>query len=145
MQASTLWWIATGLLVAAELATGTFYLLMLAVGLAGGALAAHLGAGSTAQIVMAALVGGGAVAVWHQVRRRQPRGLAAAANPDVNIDIGERVQVPQWNADGTARVSYRGSLWSVRFRGEGAPEPGEHIIREMDGSELLLERWPAAL
>lgn len=144
MQASTLWWIATGLLVAAELATGTFYLLMLAVGLAGGALAAHLGVNSNAQIVMAALIGGGGVAILHQWRRRQPRGPAAAANPNVNIDIGERVQVPQWNADGTARVSYRGSLWSVRFRGEGAPEPGEHVIREVDGSELLLERRPAA-
>jgi membrane protein implicated in regulation of membrane protease activity len=68
----------------------------------------------------------------------------ASGRFDVNIDIGERVQVPQWNADGTARVSYRGSLWSVRFRGEGPPEPGEHIIRELDGSELLLERRPAA-
>jgi membrane protein implicated in regulation of membrane protease activity len=144
MQASTLWWIATGLLVAAELATGTFYLLMLAVGLVGGALAAHMGANSNAQIVMAAVIGGGAVALLHLVRRRQPRGPAVAANPDVNIDIGERVQVPQWTADGTARVSYRGSLWSVRFHGEGAPEPGEHIIRELDGSELLLERRPAA-
>lgn len=144
MQASTLWWIATGLLVAAELATGTFYLLMLAVGLAGGALAAHLGVNSNVQIVMAALIGGGGVAILHQWRRRQPRGPAAAANPNVNIDIGERVQVPQWNADGTARVSYRGSLWSVRFCGEGAVEPGEHVIRAVDGSELLLERRPAA-
>lgn len=145
MQASTLWWIATGLLVAAELATGTFYLLMVAVGLAGGALVAHLGAGSNTQIVMAAVVGGGAVAVWHLLRGRRQGVPPAAANPDVNIDIGQRVQVPQWNADGTARISYRGSQWSARFRGEGPPAPGEHVIRAMDGSELLLERWPAAL
>lgn len=145
MQASTLWWIATGLLVAAELATGTFYLLMVAVGLAGGALAAHLGAGSNTQIVMAAAVGGGAVAVLHLLRGRRLSGPPAAANPDVNIDIGQRVQVPQWNADGTARIQYRGSQWSARFRGEGPLAPGEHVIRAVDGSELLLERWPAAL
>ena len=29
---ATVWWIAAGVLIAAELATGTFYLLMLAVG-----------------------------------------------------------------------------------------------------------------
>ena len=33
-NAPMLWWLATGGLVAAELATGTFYLLMLALGLA---------------------------------------------------------------------------------------------------------------
>ena len=33
-SASTGWWLAAGVLVAAELATGTFYLLMLALGAA---------------------------------------------------------------------------------------------------------------
>jgi len=37
---STLWWVIAGTLVALELATGTFYLLMLALGAAAGALAA---------------------------------------------------------------------------------------------------------
>ena len=36
------WWIAVGLLVAAEMFTGTFYLLMLAIGMTAGAVAAHL-------------------------------------------------------------------------------------------------------
>ena len=36
-SASTGWWLAAGVLVAAELATGTFYLLMLALGAAAGA------------------------------------------------------------------------------------------------------------
>lgn len=139
MEASTWWWIAAGLTVAAELATGTFYLLMIAVGLVGGALAAHLGGGVTAQLVAAALVGGGAVAAWHTIRRRQPGPPPVSANPDVNIDIGQRVHVPQWNADGTARVSYRGALWSVRFRGQGTPAPGNYVIRAVDGSELLLD------
>ena len=34
-SASTLWWVAAGLLVAAEMLTSTFYLLMLAVGILG--------------------------------------------------------------------------------------------------------------
>ena len=41
MDESTFWWLFAGLAVAAELMTGTFYLLMLAVGLAGAALAAR--------------------------------------------------------------------------------------------------------
>ena len=45
MEHSTLWWLMAGAAVVAELLTGTFYLLMLAIGLAAGALAAHLGVG----------------------------------------------------------------------------------------------------
>ena len=43
MQASTIWWVLTGVVIATELATGTIYLLMISVGLAAGAIAAHLG------------------------------------------------------------------------------------------------------
>ena len=43
MAESTLWWIVTGVLVALELATGTFYLLMLSLGAVASALAAHAG------------------------------------------------------------------------------------------------------
>ena len=71
LSASTFWWVAAGVAVAVELATGTFYLLMIALGLAGAAVAAMLGLGLTAQIVSAALIGGGATALWH--RRRSTR------------------------------------------------------------------------
>ena len=43
MEASTIWWLAAGAVVVAELLTGTFYLLMVALGLVAAALAAHLG------------------------------------------------------------------------------------------------------
>ena len=43
LDAPSLWWLTVGALVAAELATGTFYLLMLALGAAAGAMAAHAG------------------------------------------------------------------------------------------------------
>ena len=57
MADATVWWLATGLVVLLELFTGTFYLLMLAVGLAAGALAAHVQLGLSGQLVVAALVG----------------------------------------------------------------------------------------
>jgi membrane protein implicated in regulation of membrane protease activity len=135
MSASTLWWVAGGILVAAELATGTFYLLMLAVGTAAGAIAAHLGLGSTAQIIATAVVGGAAVVAWHLNR---PHGRPAERNPDVSLDIGQVVQVEQWNADGSATVRYRGSDWQARWIGGGAPGSGRHVIRAVEGSCLLL-------
>jgi membrane protein implicated in regulation of membrane protease activity len=136
LDAPTLWWLAVGALVAAELATGTFYLLMLALGAAAGALAAHAGVGSQAQITVAAVVGGGAVVVWHFVRRLRPKTAPAESNRDVNIDIGQRLHVNAWDAEGTARVPYRGAQWAVRYAGEGAPAPGEHVIVALDGNEL---------
>jgi membrane protein implicated in regulation of membrane protease activity len=135
---STLWWLAAGALVAAELATGTFYLLMLAMGCVAGALAAHLGLGLAAQLVIAAVLGCGATWAWHLKQRRHPPQAPAASNPDVNIDIGRRVQVKHWLADGTARVPYRGATWAVRWAGSGPPVAGELIIEALDGNELQL-------
>lgn len=137
-SASTLWWLAAGALVAAELATGTFYLLMLALGAVAGALAAHAGLATTVQMLAAALLGGGAVALWHLRRSRQPGAPAAGANPDIHLDIGSTVQVAQWSADGSARVSYRGAAWDVRHVGAGQPRPGAHVIRGVDGNCLLV-------
>jgi len=132
------WWIAAGVLVAIELATGTFYLLMLALGASAAALAAHAGLSLPMQLVIGAAVGGGAVFAWHLRQRRQPQAARAEANRDVNLDIGERVRVAEWQADGTASVQYRGAQWSARYAGPGAPAPGEYVIRAVEGSRLVL-------
>jgi membrane protein implicated in regulation of membrane protease activity len=124
------------MLVAAELATGTFYLLMLGLGCAAAALAAHLGASQTSQLVAAALVGGGATVAWHLNRRRHPKAAPADRNRDVNLDIGETVQVTQWNADGSTRVHYRGAAWSARLDQPGAAGAGPHVIVAVHGNEL---------
>ncbi len=138
-SAPTAWWLAAGGLVIAELATGTFYLLMLALGCAAGALAAHLGLASTTQVVSAALVGGGATALWHVKRMRAPTSAPAESNRDVNIDIGQSLQVAEWQPDGTARVSYRGALWTVRHAAGGAPRAGEHVIVSVQGNVLAVQ------
>jgi membrane protein implicated in regulation of membrane protease activity len=135
-SASTLWWVAAGLLVAVEVSSGTFYLLMLALGCAAGALAAHAGLGGAGQMVTAALVGGGATAAWHVRRARHPRSPPAALNRNVNLDIGETVEVDAWNSDGTARVSYRGAAWTVRHTGDGPPAAGRHTIVAVHGNHL---------
>jgi membrane protein implicated in regulation of membrane protease activity len=135
-EASTWWWVIGGGLVAAELVTGTFYLLMLALGAAAAAVAAHIGLGFSAQLVAAAIVGGGATAAWHFKRARQPRSAPAEANRDVNLDIGSVVQVDAWQANGEARVPYRGASWAVRHTGPGTPAPGTHVIVAVHGNRL---------
>ena len=142
MTVSTLWWIGAGLAVAIELATGTFYLLMIAIGLTAGAVASHLGAGLTTQLVSAALVGGGAVAVWHLRRARHPQAPAASANPDVNMDVGETVHIDQWQPDGTASVKYRGAAWTVIHRSGSLPTSGAHRVVEVVGSRLVVDKIP---
>jgi len=137
-NASTWWWLATAALVAVELASGTFYLLMLAVGTAGAALAAHAGLGHSGQYLVGAVVGGGAVALWHW-RRGNPR-YDPGSTPELNLDIGSTVQVAAWQPDGSARVQYRGAAWDAHFAGQGSPVPGEHVIRAVQGSRLLLDR-----
>jgi membrane protein implicated in regulation of membrane protease activity len=138
LPAPTLWWVAAGIAVAVELATGTFYLLMLSLGFVAAALAAHVGSGSTAQIVAAAIVGGGATAAWHWKRAHAPRSAPAAQNRDVNLDIGERVEVSAWHADGTARVHYRGTTWTARLAPGAKAGPGAHRVAAVEGNWLVL-------
>jgi membrane protein implicated in regulation of membrane protease activity len=138
MTDSTLWWLLGGAAVVLELLTGTFYLLMLAIGLGAGALAAHVGASFTLQITVAAVIGGGAVMGWNLFR--QKNAVATGANRDVNLDIGETVQVESWQPDGSASVKYRGAQWSAVLVPGNPPSPGAHRIVEIRGSQLVLEK-----
>ena len=139
LSPGSVWWIAAGVAVAAELATGTFYLLMIALGLAAGAIAVGFGAAPAVQLGVAAVVGGGATAIWHwrRVSRAGP-SLPAARDRDVNLDIGERVHVSAWADDLTARVSYRGSTWAARLQPGAAPVAGEYIVAAVEGNWLVL-------
>jgi membrane protein implicated in regulation of membrane protease activity len=139
LSPATFWWIAAGIAVAAELATGTFHLLMIALGLAAGAIAAHLGAGLPLQMVTAAAVGGGATALWRWQRRGQSADeLPAGRNRDVNLDIGGRVHVAAWASDRTAQVQYRGSQWTARLQPGAAALPGDHVVAAVEGNWLIL-------
>ncbi|MCZ2103100.1 MAG: NfeD family protein [Comamonadaceae bacterium] len=139
LNAPTLWWLATGVVVVTELLSGTFYLLMLAIGLAAGALAAHLGLGTIGQIVVCAVVGSGAVLAAYLVKRRRPGDPSARADRSVNLDIGETIQVDAWAPDGTAVVKYRGASWTAIHRPGVSPVTGAHRVVELVGSRLLVE------
>lgn len=139
MSDSTLWWLLAGSAVGLELVTGTFYLLMVALGLAAGAVAAHLGGGLAVQLVSAAAVGGGAVVLCYRQRRHATDRLPARANRDVNLDIGATVQIDAWAADGTAQVKYRGALWTAApMPGVAHAGSGPYRIEQVVGSRLLV-------
>lgn len=142
MQDFTLWWLITGAVVALELVTGSFFLLMIAIGMAAGAIAAHLGASLVQQLLSAALVGAAATAMWYQWRRLRPRTLKAAYNPDVNLDVGQHVQVDVWEPSGLATVKYRGAEWKAVLhnpQGDQVALPGRYRIVAVYGSQLQLQ------
>ncbi len=140
MADSTLWWLAAGALIAAELVTGTFYMLMIAAGLAAAALAAHAGVSTTWQWVIAALVGGGSILIWRRIKRSQPQAAPARANHDVNMDIGEQVHVDAFNDDGTCSVYYRGAHWDAALAAGETASGGSFTIVEVVGSRLILKK-----
>ena len=139
MAASTIWWLAAGAIVAVELLTGTFYLLMVALGVVVAAVSAHLGLAIELQIVLAALVGGGAVVAWYFAKKRQPGDLSARADRSVNLDVGETILIDAWNPDGTTLVKYRGAQWTAVHRAGITPSTGMHRVAELVGNRLLVD------
>ena len=140
MAESSIWWLLTGVAVAAELMTGTFYLLMFALGLAAAAIAAHLGLGLASQLVIAAIVGGGAVVAWHLLRGKKSVGKSAEFNSDVNMDIGQTIYIEAWQADGTANVKYRGSNWIAQLQAGSEAAAGNYIIEQVIGSRFIVKK-----
>ncbi|RZL57904.1 MAG: NfeD family protein [Variovorax sp.] len=140
MADSTWWWLISGAAVVLELLTGTIYLLLLGIGFAAAAIVAHAGIGTTAQLLVAAVVGVGAVAGWYAVRRSRPAEAPSRSNRDVNLDIGEQVQIDGWNDDGTATVRYRGAQWTVVPGTGQLRTPGTYRVAEVVGSRLVVDK-----
>jgi membrane protein implicated in regulation of membrane protease activity len=128
------WLALAAALTILEIFSGTFYLLMIALGALAGAAIAWFSAGAAAQLVLAGLVGSIATLLLHRGRRNRPR---PDRNPDLNLDIGQTVQVAQWQA-GVARVSYRGALWDVELLSGADARPGLFVIREVRGNRLIV-------
>lgn len=139
MDNSSMWWLVAGALVGAELLTGTFYLLMLAVGAVAAALAAHMGWALTGQLVAAALVGGLGVTLWRLYRQRQ-HSVSPGANATQHLDVGECVQVDAWDAQGTAQVRHRGAVWTAVLAPGQSAVPGLYRIQSVAGNRLVLEK-----
>ena len=127
-------WILTAIaLVIVELLSGTFYLLVLGLGAAAGATLAYFRFPFTAQAAVATIVAVLGVVLVHRYRVRSgmtPTSINA-------IDVGQRVTVESWvnEAEGLARVKYRGTLWDAKVIGERGTG-NTFYIRGVDGSTL---------
>lgn len=140
MSDATVWWLLTGALVAVELFLGSFYLLMLAVGSAAAALAAHAGVGAVGQYTVAAVIGSAAVVLWYRIKKRRPEDPSVRGLRSVNLDVGETIQVDAWQADGTASVKYRGAQWTAILAEQQTAQAGLHRVSELKGNRLVLEK-----
>jgi membrane protein implicated in regulation of membrane protease activity len=136
------WWIATGVLIVAELLTGTFYLLMIALGFIAGGLMRVFGAGVDAQLAVAAGVALAAVVALRRSRfGRRAQRRDASRNPDVNLDIGTTLTIDAWQ-DRHARAQYRGAEWDVELAPGEREDARLYEIAAVRGNCLIVAAKP---
>lgn len=134
MEASgwIVWLVIGGVLCVAELATGTFYLLVAGVAALGAALFAWLGGGLAIQLAVAAGIGLAGLPLARRVGR--PRHSTQAA-----LDEGLSVRLVM--TDGGLRADHSGSLWRVSEIAEKPLAAGEMVrIVRLDGNTLIVTK-----
>lgn len=139
------WWFVLGfVLLIAELMTGTFYLLVIAVAFGAAGVASLLGASVSLQLLVAAAIGFGG-AMWLRKTRFGRAGRNAEKGRDPgdrlqNLDVGQIVRIDQWLPNRTARASYRGAQWDVELAAGEDAAPGDFEIREILANRLIVAR-----
>ena len=121
------------MLVGAELMTGTFYLLAVGIAFALGGVAAWLGAGVPLQFAVAGVLGVVLTIIAHRWRLRARRRRRSRRSTSAS-----RCSVRGWNADGTARVAYRGTHGMPSSRRPTRRAPRRMYIVATRGSTLVL-------
>lgn len=141
MEAWIWWLVLAGVVVICELFTGTFYLLMFALGLVSASIASLLISSMQLQMLIAAVVGSAATVALHNSKYGWKQRGDAARDPNVNIDIGQQLRVEEWQEQGNgisiARTKYRGAMWDVELRHAHA-NAGMFVIEAVEGSRLIV-------
>jgi len=125
--------VAAALLVGLELVTGTFYLLAVGIAFVVGGLVGWMGATLPLQLFVGGALAVIAVFVAHRWRRKH--GTPQTPPP---LDRGQSVRVDAWNADGTARVVYRGTHWNAVLASADVARAETLYIVDTRGSTLVL-------
>lgn len=132
------WWVAAGALIVAELFSGTFYLLMIALGMIAGGIAFVAGALPHVQMGAAAVIALIAVVVLRRSRfGNWKRRSDASHDAAVNLDIGATIEVDQWR-DRRARTMYRGAQWDVELAPGESEGARLYRITALDGNRLIV-------
>ena len=136
-------WFVIGFgLVIAELLTGTFYLLVIAVAFGAAGVAALLGASVVLQLGTAAAFSLGGTLWLRQSkfgRRLRDRVISDHVQ---NMDVGQTLRVDQWAPNRTARANYRGATWDVELAPGEEAASGEFVIREINANRLIVAAKP---
>ncbi len=137
-----IWFAVACVLIILEMATGTFYLLMIAIGAVVGGIVALSGADGTWQCILAAVIAAVATFALRRSRFGRSENLDASRDPSVNLDIGQTLEVTEWHhvagAVSTARVMYRGASWDVELAGGGTAVAGQFRIQQVQGNRLIV-------
>jgi membrane protein implicated in regulation of membrane protease activity len=133
MEPYVYWFVLALVLLGVEMATGTFYILVLSIAVALGGVAALAGFEQTMQMALT-----GVAAVIGTVILRRMKGARPQAAGSNSLDIGQAVKVVVWNADGTARVQYRGAEWDAELESADTSREAMLYIKAMQGSKLIL-------
>jgi len=133
MEPYIYWLILALILLGVEMATGTFYMLVLSVAMALGGLVALAGMGLAVQMTLAGL----AAVIGTFILRRIKGGRPAGAESN-SLDTGQPVKIIRWNDDGTARVHYRGAEWDAELESADTARDATLYIKAMQGNKLIL-------
>ena len=118
-------WICAALaLAAAEMATGTFYLLALAAASLLPSALAYGGAGFTAQAISFAIASAACLILAHKFRNA---AVAARDDSGTDQDIGRFAEVDEVLHNGALRIRHRGTLWDARAL-SGTCEKGQTVM-----------------
>jgi membrane protein implicated in regulation of membrane protease activity len=137
LDISLAWLVAGFILVITELASGTFYLLVLGIAAFAGAGVAYAGGPLVWQSLASAVVAVAGVVWVHQYRKR------TVSSPMRGLDVGQPAAFESWvdKGAGHARVKYRDAQWDANVAGGAAGEPGEILyITSVNGNTLKVSK-----
>jgi membrane protein implicated in regulation of membrane protease activity len=127
------WFLLALILLGLEMATGTFYLLVISIAMAAGGTVAFRGGSLIWQLVLCALTVIAGVFILRYWKSGQVTKPASAS-----LDIGQPVQVLKWHESGSARVFYRGAEWDAEPESADIPREAPLYIAAIRGSSLVL-------
>lgn len=133
MEIYIYWFILALVLLALEMSSGTFYLLVLATAMAVGGIAALIGLGFSAQLALSALA-----SIVGIILIRRWKSVRVSDTLSQNLDIGQTVRVLTWHDDGSARVFFRGTEWDAVLEKSDSSHEGTFYIKAMRSSTLVL-------
>ncbi|UUM22097.1 NfeD family protein [Mycoavidus sp. SF9855] len=135
IETGLFWWVLAGGLVIAELLSGTFYLLMIALGCVAGGVVTLFGLSVSLQLVVAAAIALSALILLRRSRVDLAKGRHA--NPNNNLDLGALLQIDAWQGR-RARALYRGAQWDVELLAGEDIDGQWYEIKEMRGNILVV-------